>query len=115
MIFIGDPSYKQSNPVMIINEELLFQWTQALQLRASNFEHDFLDSPGIFLDPAALRHYTRVVSTGGVHKLKIHSTGAGEYLCRQKPHEKRRWLDNQLPIEISTCQLGQVYRASKFN
>ena len=107
IIFIGSPNDGNENPLMLINEEMVFQWTNELDKRALNLSYEVPMSPGIFIDPFALRHYSRVISTEKIHQLTVHSTGASSYLCQNKPHEKRRWVDNLLPLEVITCRLGQ--------
>jgi len=100
LIFVGAPteSRERDHTLFLVNENDFFSYTTALSHRSE---------PGdkIFTSPAALRAVAKVQSLSGVHKLRIHSTGASSALCSNRSHEVKKWIDNFLPLYVESCQL----------
>lgn len=103
IIFLGESTKIETMPIMVINHRKVSQWM--LELKAHLGTQSSLDP---FLNVNDMAAVLPVVSQDNVHKIEIHSVGASSALCSGRLHEARKWVDNQLPIHISTCQLSQI-------
>ena len=112
ILFVGPPKFKRKNPIFLINEDTLFEWFDEI-MHPETADGDELN-PKVLLSPDTLKSCFRTVSLDGIHDLKVRSTGASSYLCSKHSHTTKSWQDPNLPIDITTCQLGQLSPAYRF-
>jgi hypothetical protein len=114
MVFIGQPRYGEKKPIFLINEESVFDWFDAMlyQDRRQSQIKNFI--PQVLTKPEMFKTYFKTISMEDVHDLKIRSTGTSSYMCSKHSHDTKSWQDPNLPISISTCQLGQISKACEF-
>lgn len=115
IIFIDSPSLNDDKPVMIVNEEKVFRWIDYLTMRPIEGLAEPIRLYDFFSSPEAMRSIAKVISEDNVHKLRLQSTGSTPLSCANKLHEEKVWLDDRLPINISTCKLNWPTEAKNFS
>lgn len=114
IVFVGQPRFLRKNPIFIINEAEAFDWFDELMHYTDKESGKRIFTPETLLDPAALHERFKAITLEGIHDLQVRSTGSSSYMCSKHSHETKSWEDSKLPINIRTCQLGEMTNACWF-